>query len=43
MEKLDSLDLRVSLELQEMKVLMDHEEIQGSLDHLENKDPQEGA
>lgn len=43
MEKLDSLDLPVSLEFQELEGLMDHKGIQGSLDHLEKKDPREGA
>lgn len=43
MEKLDSLDFRVSLEFQELGVLMDHEGIQGSPGHQEKEDPQEGA
>lgn len=43
MEKSDSLDFQVSLEFQEKKGLMDHEEIQGSLDHLEKQDYQEGV
>lgn len=43
MEKLDSLDIQVSLEFQEPEGLMDHKGIQGRLDHLEKKDPQEGA
>lgn len=43
MEKLDSLDFQVSLEFQELEGLMDHEGIQGSLDHLEEKDSQGDA
>lgn len=43
MEKWDALDLRVCLEVQENKGLMDLEEMQGSLDHLEQGDPQECA
>lgn len=43
MEKLDSLDLQVSLEFQELEGLVDPKGIQGSPDHLEKKDPQEGA
>lgn len=43
MEKLDSLDLQVSLEFQEPEGLVDLKGIQGSLDHLEKKDSREGA
>lgn len=40
MEKLDSLGFQVSLDLQEKMGLMGLQEIQESLDHLEQKGPQ---
>lgn len=43
MEILDSLGFQASLELQEETGLTGLQETQDSLDHLEQKDPQEGA
>lgn len=40
---MDSLDFQVTLEFQELEGLMDHEGIQGGLDHLDKKDSQEDA